>query len=514
MLMRSLKNTFRLLRIGYVLAKHNALFIFDALAIPFWVTVLCGIFTRPDEKTRPGQRLVAAIEEMGPTYVKLGQSLSTRADLIGDELAKDLSDLQDKIPPFAPAEARRIIEEQLGAPLTELFASFEDIPAAAASIAQVHFAKLHNGRDVAVKILRPNIEFAFKRDLELFFWLAEMLERSRAPLWRRLKPMQVVETFEQSIRFELDLRFEAAAAVELKHNLRNDTGFVVPEIHWTLTSQRVLTTDRVSGIPISDVERIKAAGHDTDAVLQHAAMSFFNQVFRDGYFHADLHPGNLFVLENGDIAVVDFGIMGRIDRDTRIFLVEILRGFLSEDYMHVARVHIEAGYVPASKSVEQFAQAARAIAKPILGRNLSEISVAKLLGQLFKIAETFEMEVQPQLLLLQKTMMVAEGVGRMLNPTVNMWQVAEPLVEAWARENLGPAARIRDAVEDGASMLQRLPRLVTKLDRLLDEVHTRAEKFDGHFSPEQQERRIGVHKQWQTIAWAVIGFVVVFKLLG
>ncbi len=463
----SLRHSFRLFSIALVLARHNALFIFDELPVSPLLAFFCMLFTRREGRLRKGERLRAAFEEMGPTFVKLGQSLSTRADLIGAELAADLSDLQDKMPAFPAPVARQIVESELGKPLAELFTEFDNAPAAAASIAQVHFARTHDGAEVAVKILRPGIERAFARDLDLFFWIAGVVER-RLPHYRRLKPYEVVKTFKQTVDFELDLRYEAAACDELKNNMKNDAGFYVPGVHWTLTSRRVLVSERLHGVPIAALVSLRLAGHDPADVLHKAASAFFNQVFRDGYFHADLHPGNLFVDRESAIAVVDFGIMGRLDKQTRLYLALILRGFLKEDYAFLAKVHIDAGYVPPQTDAGQFAQSLMAIARPLMGRKLSEISVAQLLGQLFTNAETFQMEVQPQLLLLQKTMMVAEGVGRMLNPDVNMWQVVEPLAETWARANMGPRARLRDMLRDLPYYAKRLPTLLSKLEKALD----------------------------------------------
>jgi ubiquinone biosynthesis protein len=418
---------------------------------------------------RPGQRLAAALQRLGPSFIKLGQVLSTRADLLGEQVAADLSSLQDRLPPFPGNEACRIIEEELGRPVSALFLSFDDEAIAAASIAQVHFAVTTTGEPVAVKVLRPGIAHAFARDLDLFFWLADLIERTQPGL-RRLKPVQVVQTLWESVRIEMDLRFEAAAASELGENFAGDEGFRVPRVDWLRTSQRVLTLERVSGVRADDRERLIAAGHDIDRILQCAASSFFNQVFRDGFFHADLHPGNLFIDEKGAIVVVDFGIMGRLDRRTRYFLADMLIGFLTGDYRRVADVHFAAGYVPSGQSRETFAQACRSIGEPILGRPLNEISIGRLLAQLFQVTEQFAMETQPQLLLLQKTMVLVEGVGRRLNPDVNIWALARPLIEDWMRNNRGPEAQAYDAVAELATTLRRIPEIVRDLERAVADV--------------------------------------------
>ena len=338
---------------------------------------------------------------------------------------------------------------------------------AAASIAQVHFAVTAAGEPVAVKILRPGVERAFERDLELFYWLAEIAERT-LPSWRRLRPVEVIRTFAQSVMIEMDLRYEAAAASELRQNFAEDPGFLVPAVDWRRTSRRVLTLERVEGIPIDERDALVEAGHDPHAVLGKAAEAFFNQVFRDGFFHADLHPGNLLVDADGNVVAVDFGIMGRLDTQTRRYLAEMLLGLLMGDYERVAEVHLEAGYMPRRTSKAAFVQALRSIGEPILGRPLNEISIAQLLGQLFQITEAFEMETQPQLLLLQKTMLMAEGLTRRLTPDQNMWVFTRPLIERWARENLGVQARVRDMAEEFLEAAGRLPRLAARAERVLD----------------------------------------------
>jgi len=485
----TLRNSLRLIRIAIILARHDVLF--------FW---------KKENIHGKGRKLTHALHEMGPTFIKLGQALSTRSDLVGQEIAQELAQLQDRLPPFSGGTARAIIAKQFSKPIAELFASFDNRAAAAASIAQVHFATLHDGSEVAVKILRPGIEDAFARDIALFYWLADLAQYWR-PDWRRFKLREVVRTFEEMVRFELDLRFEASAAVELKKNLQLDTGFYIPQIHWELTSQRVLTSERIRGIPISDVAAIKAAGHEPAKLVDIAAVSFFRQVFRDGFFHADLHPGNLFVLPSGWLAVVDFGIMGRLDKKSRIYLAQILHGFLTEDYHNLAKVHFEAGLVPAHKSVDNFALALMAITKPIIGRKLSDISVARLLGQLFTTAEAFEMEVQPHLLLLQKNMMITEGVGRMLNPDVNMWQVAEPLIADWAKENLGARAQIKEKAEETIELIRSLPTLIRNAEVALARVSDGGIKLH----PDTVAAKKTSQREWLWFAW--IAFFALYFLI-
>ena len=415
---------------------------------------------------RPGQRLAAAFEELGPSFVKLGQLLSTRADLLGEEITIDLANLQDRLPPFPGSEAQALIEAEFGCPLDALFESFDRSAVAAASIAQVHFARTTEGHDVAVKVLRRGIADAFARDLDLFSWLAGLAERVQPGL-RRLKPVEVVQTLAEVVRFEMDLRLEAAAAAELGENFAGDPDFHVPRVDWARTGRTVLTLERIHGIHIDDRPAILDAGYRLEDLLKKAAAAFFNQVFRDGFFHADLHPGNMFVDTSGAIAVVDFGIMGRLDRATRYYLADMLLGFLSGDYRRVAEVHFAAGYVPPGRSVDAFTQACRSIGEPIFGKPLQDISIARLLAQLFEVTEQFDMETQPQLLLLQKTMVVIEGVGRRLDPEINIWTLARPLIEQWMRDNRGPEARVRLGLETLADIADRLPRLVRSLETLV-----------------------------------------------
>lgn len=453
----------RLLGLARTLARHDVLSPLRQVPGGGLIAGLGKLLARPKGEGRIGERLARACVELGPSFIKLGQVLSTRSDLLGEEMAGDLSALQDRLDPFSGHEARATIEVELGVPLEEVFSQFDDVALAAASIAQVHLATTSDGREVVVKILRPGVGEAFARHLDLFYWLARLVERNRPEL-RRLKPVEVIRAFEETVRLEMDLRLEAAAAEELAENFAEEPLFNVPEIDWGRTARRVLTLERVRGIPIDQREKLIEAGLDPDEVLRTMAGAFFNQVFRDGFFHADLHPGNIFVGEDGSILVVDFGIMGRLDRSTRLYLGEMLMSFLIRDYQRVAEVHFEAGYVPPDKSVQAFTQACRSIAEPILDKPQNEISFARLMAHLFQVTETFEMETQPQLLLLQKTMLVAEGVGRKLCPEANMWFLVQPLVEAWVVDNLGPEARItqmRDSVADG---LKRLPGIVSDIE--------------------------------------------------
>lgn len=465
---RSIRNLSRLWAIARVLARYDVLGIVDMPQARFAAKMLrVGRFGKLPG--RIGQRLALALTELGPTFIKLGQTLSTRADLLGAEAAADLSGLQDNLPPFPFAQVRAIIEAEFEQPLESLFASFDEVPVAAASIAQVHFATTLDGREVAVKVLRPGVEAAFQKDIQLVRWLAEWVERTQ-PRLRRLRPIETVKTFEDSVRLEMDLRFEAAAAAELAENFRGDEQLSVPAIDWLRTSRQVMTQERVIGIKVDEIQKLQDAGLDVDEILQRVADCFYKMVLRDGFFHADLHPGNLFVQPDGKIVPIDFGIMGRIDIQTRRFMGELMLGFITGDYRKVAEVHFAAGFVPADQSLDNFTQACRSIAEPIMGKPMHEVSVAKLLGQLFQITEQFSMQTQPQLLLLQKSMLMIEGVGRTLNPKANLWEVSQPLVQRWMHENLGVSAKVKDYAGQLVQSIERLPRMLAQAEKATAEM--------------------------------------------
>ncbi|MEE2689676.1 MAG: 2-polyprenylphenol 6-hydroxylase [Pseudomonadota bacterium] len=495
----------RLVRVLWSLSRHGALFPLQAFEAPGWLVFGFKFLERKKGAERPGSRLASALQVLGPTFVKLGQSLAVRGDLIGDDVADDLSALHDDLPPFSSLEAIATIERELNCDLEQLFSHFDEVPTAAASIAQVHFAERHDGVEVAVKVLRPGIEDDFARDIDFFRWIANLVEKF-FPAARRLKPRDVVRSFEETVRLEMDLRLEAAAAGELAENFSEDAEFRVPLVDWERTSRRVLTLERVDGIPIDEIAKLEAAGIVPCDLLARSARIFFNQVFRDGFFHADMHPGNMFVAADGVLSPVDFGIMGRLDRKTRYFLADMLIAFLERDYMKVAEVHFTAGYVPSNKSLGAFAQACRAIAEPILGKSQNEISIARLLGQLFHVTHAFEMETQPQLLLLQKTMLVAEGVGRKLDSESNMWVLAEPLIVEWMHENRGPEARLRDLATEVARGVERLPHGVLKLAALSEMVTAGGLKLHPH----TVEALNGASRNgfWGWLGWVALGILV------
>ena len=406
-----------------------------------------------------------ALNALGPAEVKFGQMMATRPDVVGTEMALELRQLQDNVPAFDEDVARATVERELGEEIAENFTEFGP-PIAAASIAQVHRAVTTEGTDVAVKILRPGVETDFMRDIDAFSFVAKVVEKF-VPTTRRLKPVAVYEHFAETTRIELDLRLEAAAASEFRENTVEDEGFRVPLIDWQRSSQRVMTMEWIDGIPIGDIPALEAAGVERKELAERVIQSFLMHALRDGFFHADLHQGNLCVDDHHRIVALDFGIMGRLDMMTRRFYAEILLSFLRKDYMRAAEIHREAGYLPADQPVDSFAQALRSVAEPIFGLGATKVSMARLLGQLFTVTETFGMETQTQLILLQKTMVMVEGVARDLDPDVNMWSAAQPIVEQWVRKNLGPEAVLRDLTATVATLSRLGPRLPKAAERLV-----------------------------------------------
>jgi ubiquinone biosynthesis protein len=440
----------RLGRGGFVFAREGVFALIDTTRLPLPARAAvraARLIERPASRVA-ANRLATALTRLGPSYVKLGQFLATRPDVVGAALARDLETLQDKMAPFPQAEAEREVEAALGKPVRELFVSFGP-PVAAASIAQVHRAEVAaNGgrRAVAVKVLRPGVERRFKVDLDAFTFAARNAERLSAEA-RRLRLIEVVETLRRSVTIEMDLRFEAAALSEMAENTRNDPDFRVPAVDWDRTARDVLSLEWIEATPLSDRARLEAKGFDLQRLARAVIQTFLRHALRDGFFHADMHPGNLFVDDAGELVAVDFGIMGRLGPKERRFLAEILLGFITRDYHRTAEVHFEAGYVPPQHSVESFAQAIRAIGEPIHNRIAEDISMAKLFALLFEVTGLFDMRTRPELLLLQKTMVVVEGVARSLDPKLDMWTVAEPVVREWIERNLGPVGRIEDAAE-------------------------------------------------------------------
>ena len=470
--MRGPHNIIRLIRTGATLERTGAMrVVLDAFDAPKPLRILAHTLGWPfkwlgykgDPDMPPATRALTAL---GPAYIKLGQMLSTRPDLVGDDLARQLRVLQDKLPPFSKAEAVAEVERELGLPVDQIFSEFSD-PIAAASIAQVHRARLaDSGKEVAVKVLRPGIERAFNKDVDAFYFAARIVDLF-APSARRLRPMEVIAHFDGVVQAELDLRLESASASEFAANTSKDEGFQLPSIQWNYSARRVMTLDWADGTALGDNDALDAAGHDRRVLGNRVLSLFLRHALRDGYFHADMHQGNLKVAANGDIIAYDFGIMGHIDEYTRRVYAEILFGFINRDYKRVAEVHFEAGYVPANRDVDEFARALRAVGEPIFGMDASHISMGRLLNYLFEVTERFGMETRTELILLQRTMVVVEGVARSLDPHINIWETAYPVVADYIKKSIGPRAVVKDLLSTAQVMARFGPRLPALVESAL-----------------------------------------------
>ena len=467
------KKIYNLLKILRKLSVSGAVETLDEIRqIPKSIKFIFYIFSIGSSKKienlqkSSGEKLCQSLEDMGTTFIKLGQFLATRPDIIGNELSKKLENLQDRLPPFSIYQAKEIIRKDLGEDTFNSIINLSE-PVAAASIAQVHKAQINDNeiiKDVAIKILRPNIKKIFNEEIDaimLFAFLVESLIKKT----KRLKLVEVVFLLKEITNLEMDLRFEAAAANELFENTKNDKGFKVPKIYWQYTTKKVLTLDKVDGVSIRDHRALKEKNIDLKNIAENLIQHFLRQAVRDGFFHADMHEGNLFVDDEGDIVPVDFGIMGRLDKYNKKYLAEILYGFIKRDYVKVAEVHFQAGLVPKTASKEEFAQALRSVGEPIFGQNIKDISGGNLLSQLFEITEKFNMATQTQLLLLQKTMVVVEGVARKLYPETNIWNVSKPILENWLESLKGPKATISSAIDTSGEILKRIPDLPSFMDR-------------------------------------------------
>ena len=453
----------RLLKWGRTLARHGALTgIEKDRNTPPPVRRLARL-ARFGARVPKQPRYAEAFQAIGPAAIKLGQTLATRPDLVGEQAAHDLLSLQDNLPPVPFAAIRAEIEGSFDRPLEDIYAHVDEDAVGAASIAQVHKGVTTDGRTVAIKVLRPGIRERFGRDIDTYEWAAAHLEQLGGEA-ARLRPRLVIANLKRWTARELDLRREAASASELAEHMAAVDGYVIPAIDWDRTNGRVMTLEWIDGIKISDREALIAAGHDLPAIAARLVNTFLRQAIADGFFHADMHQGNLFVKANGDIAAIDFGIMGRIDRRARLWLAEILYGLITGNYRRVAEIHFEAQYVPPHHDVGEFATALRAVGEPMRGKPVSELSVGQMLDGLFAITRDFDMQTQPHLLLLQKTMVMVEGVATMLDPSINMWDVSGPYVKAWLRDELGPEARLADSIFEASDTLKRLPSLLRRLE--------------------------------------------------
>ena len=482
------KKLYMLFKIGRKLSSSGAIAsIYEIYQPPLAIKILFSIIGfnfqngQINNNLSPGEKLCGALQEMGTTFIKLGQFLATRPDIIGENTSKELEKLQDKLPPFNLNKAKNILREQLG---DENFSKILDFsePVAAASIAQVHFANIkvkNENREVAIKILRPNIEKIFNEELDALMLLAYIIE-NLIKKTKRLKLVEIVQLLREITNVEMDLRFEAAAANEFYENTKNDIGFKVPVIYWNYTSKKILCLDKVDGVSIREVENLKILNINHKKLAKDIIQHFLRHSIRDGFFHADMHQGNLFINKSGDIVPVDFGIMGRLDQNNKKYLAEILYGFIKRDYKKVAEVHFLAGLVQKNVSKDEFAQALRSIGEPIFGQSVKNISGSKLLSQLFEVTEKFNMQTQIQLLLLQKTMVVVEGVARKLDPDTNIWEVSKPILESWLRDIKDPINLIGEVTNNANEVLKRLPDLPIIMDRANDVMTLITE---GKFNP-------------------------------
>ena len=519
-----IKKTILLFKIGRKLAKSEALnIISETYNPPFLIKFFFLIFgfelsrdpSRHQNKTS-GQRLCLSLQEMGTTFIKLGQFLATRPDIIGENLAKDLETLQDKLPEFEKSEATLILKKGLEENVYNNISEFSE-PIAAASIAQVHFAKIKiNGdiKEVAIKILRPSIEKIFNEEIDALMLLASLTEKIVSKS-RRLKLIEVVHLLREITNLEMDLRFEAAAANELYENTKDDIGFNVPKIYWNFTTKNILTLDKIDGISIRESEQLKKNRIDVTKLSKNIIQHFLRQAIRDGFFHADMHQGNIFVNKNGEIIPVDFGIMGRLDDLSKRYLAEILYGFTQRDYKKVAKVHLLANLVPKNTSLSEFAQALRSIGEPIFGQSVKNISGSKLLNQLFEVTEKFNMQTQPQLLLLQKTMVVVEGVARKLDPETDIWETSKPILENWLKETKDPLNKINKTFVNTSEVIKKLPELPEIMDKANQALTLIAEgkitpNSSTYYSLKKEKLKIKSYRNNFIIAFLIL---VIFLLL-
>jgi len=500
--LRGPHNIIRLIRTGATLERTGAMkVVLEAFEAPRYLQFLFRCIVWPFQwlgfKGDVGlPPITRALVVLGPAYIKFGQILSTRPDVVGHDMAEQLRVLQDKLPPFSMAEARVEFQREIGTGVDDVFSSFSE-PVAAASLAQVHKAHIaETGEAVAVKILRPGIERAFRKDVDAFYFAARTIELL-SPSSRRLRPMDVIEHFEGVVLGELDLRLESSAAAEFAANTADDEGFQVPLVKWGLSGRRVMTMDWAEGTNAGDNAALDAAGHDRLLLSNRVLQMFLNHALRDGFFHGDMHQGNLKVAANGDLIAIDFGIMGRIDEYTRRVYAEILFGFIRKDYKRVAEVHFEAGYVPADRDVEEFARALRAVGEPIFGMDASHISMARLLSYLFEVTERFGMETRTELILLQRTMVVVEGVARSMDDRMNIWESARPIVENYIKESIGPKALLRDLGK--TAMI--LSRFGPQLPRLAEDALIR---LNNPPPPPKPQRRVA-RLSWMALGGAIVG---------
>lgn len=512
----------RSLKIAHTFARYRLDTFFEELHLPWYLR--CLLYLMPwryliSVQHSRAERLRLALEALGPVFVKFGQMLSTRRDLLPDDIANELKRLQDNVPPFSGAEAQHIIEKSLGESVEQLFTSFDVTPMASASVAQVHSAELQDGSEVVVKVIRPGIDKTIKKDIALLFTLARLVHA----VWeegRRLRPVEVVSEYEQTLLDELDLRKEAANGSQLGRNFENSSILYVPEIYWDLTRQNVLVMEKIHGIPVANVDELIDQGTDLKLLAERGVEIFFTQVFRDSFFHADMHPGNIFVSRdnpsNPQYIAVDFGIIGSLTPEDQSYLARNFLAFFTRDYKQVAQLHIDSGWVPADTNVTAFETAIRSVCEPIFNKPLKDISFGQVLLGLFQTARRFHMEVQPQLVLLQKTLLNIEGLGRQLYPELDLWQTGKPFLEQWMKDRVGPKAAYHSLKQQAPDWLDKMPHVPQLVfDTMQSVKNTSLQRVDEQ--RKKQARRQAEKERLQSnrlMAAGLIGMAVLFGVDG
>ncbi|MFW2438583.1 MAG: ubiquinone biosynthesis regulatory protein kinase UbiB [Arenicellales bacterium] len=496
-----LRQATHLLRIVRVLAYYNLdEYLTRITPLKPWL-FLFHLFPRSKDNAPRGQRLREALEELGPVFVKLGQMLSTRPDLIPDDITSELSLLQDKVPPFPGDQALLILEQAYEEPVNHHIVDFNTVPLASASVAQVHDARLTDGTEVVVKIIRPGLEPRIKSDIDLLFMLARMGEKYSADI-RRLHAVDVIDDYNKTIHDELDLMREAANASQLRHNFNNSPLLYVPEVYFDHTRTNVMVMEKIHGTTVSKIDTIVDKGIDLKQLSNNGVEIFYTQVFRDGFFHADMHPGNIFVLDDGRYAAVDFGIMGTLSDIDKHYLAENFLAFFQHDYRRVAQAHIDAGWVPEGTRVDEFESAIRSVCEPIFAKPLCEISFGRVLIRLFRVARRFNMEIQPQLVLLEKTLLYVEGLGRQLDPQLNLWDTAKPYLEQWARREYGPRAFFKEMRRQAPMWWKMGPRMPMLVHNVLEQASNGELKLtqpDQNLKKLQEETQKGQKRLFHAI---------------
>ena len=503
--MTRFKVLLRLIHINWVMMYHglDEIVLKTHLFRPVrFLAVLSPNFLLRKPSAPRGERIRKALEDLGPIYVKFGQALSTRKDLLPEDIAEELVKLQDKVPPFSVDIARKIIEQQLGQSIEEAFDDFDPVPLASASVAQVHTASLKTGEQVIVKVLRPDIEDKIHSDVGLLYELAKLAERFWSDA-RRLRALEVVAEFEKTILDELDLLREAANASAIRSNFKNSDMLYIPEIHWPLSRRKVMVMERIHGIPVGDIPALQAGNADFKKLAERGVEIFFTQVFRDNFFHADMHPGNIFVQLPDKYLAVDFGIVGSLSDTDQRYLAENFLAFFNHDYRRVAQMHIESGWVPSSTRIEEFEAAIRSVCEPIFEKPLKDISFGLLLLRLFQTARRFDMVVQPQLVLLQKTLLNIEGLGRQLYPDLDLWQTAKPFLENWFKQRLGPAAKVKELLSKFPEITEQLPEVPALVFQALQNSASMQQQIQQH-NREMQRLQQQLKRNNKRTLWAIL----------